>query len=216
MGNPSPKNRLPGSSGRRQAEDEALRRCLKTDDGRFRNSTLQHLINPEQFAEYLKLEGNEFGELLLEVRKSFASVSDEPEPFHQCSPIKRRKTDVMTQNLNLYQSKYSQTLEQKSSQQIEAVSDYEKTIKQIIVTKNKFLMSYDYETLHKSVSYGWLLDLCCNMLECEIDEFKDAMVKVEMMVLMGPEDLATSAGKYHYRRLKSSFSKWLGKKMNFV
>jgi len=191
-----------------RAREEAGRLLLETDYGRFRNCTLQHLMHPEQFTNYLKLEGNAFGEKMSEREDMDKSMITDT--LGHLSPIKKSRTSGNLSKRPLYSNDY----EESNARFTNNIFNYKKTLKGISEVKKKFLIMFDIEAGHSSVAHDWLLNVCSERVRCELEEMKEQVGKVELALLLHPEDVSSNRLKFHCIRLKKNPSYYFTRRIH--
>lgn len=181
------------------SRDSLPQTSTESDVRKFRNSTLLHLVHPEQFDSFLKEQGSAIGAFLCGVeknRKDFTVSSGDSAMF---SPNKKRRT-----NRNLDQDKEvnPQTLGNSDKNSQSDIASYKNLIEGIVDVKNKCTMVFDVEANHLCVSYSWLLKLCSDIILCDVDELREEVAKVEMRLLLDPSDMLSQTLRNLCKKLK--------------
>lgn len=182
-----------------------VNREIRQRSDHFRKSTVQHLLNPETYfsdiqnnmeADSSQQESSKGGS---DFCLSEVIISDVYQGSRSCSKKRRKEHSNLTGSQRSFN-----ILDDENSALHDKMEKY-----QLIIEKLKELRQYSRTSLHfetevMCLSYDWLIKICCHMIQCETDQLKNMIYKLELMFFSDPEDDCLSRLARHQRkRLRS-------------
>ena len=199
------------SSGRFSGinQDSGIEKDISTRSAHFRKSTVQHILKPDTYLSVLRnrLDGHSSNQGLSE---NDAILSELLSSELYDNPLSRAKRPRMENSRKSISKRHSVSLSNsivdETSELQSQLERFNGVIEKLKELQGNMMTTLDYETPNFCLSYDWLLKICSNCIECEIEELEQTILKMEIMYFCDQDDASLSRlGKYHYNKLRDVY-----------